>query len=336
MSKSQLLELTPVEAVACCSPLARQPLTQAGADQIAPLLKALADPVRLRLMSLIASHEGGEACVCDLTDAFELSQPTISHHLKVLHEAGPHLARQARCLGLLPRPDHGARGSRHPDRDAVAGTDAATVPLARQALAELIGTAFLLMAIVGSGIAAVRLSPGNVGLQLLENSVVTGAALVALILALHPVSAAFNPLVTLVDRRPVGHRHPHAVALVVAQVVGAIVGCGLANLMFGPAALELSGHQRDAAGIRLGEVVATPGLLLVIAGTVRSGRGERVAVAVGAYIVAAYWFTSSTSFANPAVTIARIFSDSFAGIAPASAAVPRDAALGGSSGSRSV
>jgi ArsR family transcriptional regulator len=88
MSKSPLLELTPVEAVACCSPLARQPLSQQAADQIAPMLKALADPVRLRLMSLIASHEGGEACVCDLTDAFELSQPTISHHLKVLHEAG--------------------------------------------------------------------------------------------------------------------------------------------------------------------------------------------------------------------------------------------------------
>jgi ArsR family transcriptional regulator len=88
MSKSQVLELTPVQAVACCSPLAREPLTAAQADQVAPMLKALADPVRLRLMSLIASHEGGEACVCDLNDAFDLSQPTISHHLKVLHESG--------------------------------------------------------------------------------------------------------------------------------------------------------------------------------------------------------------------------------------------------------
>jgi glycerol uptake facilitator-like aquaporin len=198
---------------------------------------------------------------------------------------------------------------------------AATVPLARQALAELIGTAFLLMAIVGSGIAAVRLSPGNVGLQLLENSVVTGAALIALILALHPVSAAFNPLVTLVERTRSVIDTRTTVTLVVAQVIGAVIGCALANLMFGHRALELSTHRRDAGGMRLGEVIATAGLLLVIAGTARSGRGERVAVAVGAYILAAYWFTSSTSFANPAVTVARMFSDSFAGIAPGSAGV---------------
>jgi glycerol uptake facilitator-like aquaporin len=191
--------------------------------------------------------------------------------------------------------------------------------LKRRALAELVGTAFLVTAVIGSGIAAVRLSPSDVGLQLLENSLVTGAALVALILALQPVSAAFNPIVTLVERAfgAIGSRT--AVVLILAQVVGGVVGAVLANLMFGLSAVSISTQVRSSGGLWLGEVVATLGLVLVIFGTIRSGRTASVAFAVGAYITAAYWFTSSTSFANPAVTIARMFSDTFAGIAPASA-----------------
>jgi glycerol uptake facilitator-like aquaporin len=193
--------------------------------------------------------------------------------------------------------------------------------LARRALAEFIGTAFLVAAVVGSGIAAVRLSPHDVGLQLLENSIITGAALVALILALQPVSAAFNPVVTLVERALGAVSTREAGALIVAQVAGGFAGAVIANLMFELSAINLSTHHRDGAGVLLGEVVATLGLLVVIFGTVRAGRSDRVAFAVGGYIVAAYWFTSSTSFANPAVTIARMFSNTFAGIAPASVAL---------------
>lgn len=191
----------------------------------------------------------------------------------------------------------------------------------RRTLAEFVGTAMLVAAVVGSGIAAQRLSPGDVGLQLLENSVITGGALVALILALQPVSAAFNPVVTLVERALGAVTSRDAVVLIVAQVAGGILGTVGANLMFGLSAVNVSTHVRHGGGIWLGEVVATLGLLVVVFGTVRSGRGERVAYAVGGYILAAYWFTSSTSFANPAVTVARMFSDSFAGIAPASVAM---------------
>jgi glycerol uptake facilitator-like aquaporin len=190
--------------------------------------------------------------------------------------------------------------------------------LARRAVAELIGTAFLVAAVIGSGIAAVRLSPHDVGLQLLENSVVTGAALAALILALQPVSAAFNPVVTLVERAFGAIGNAEAAALVVAQVAGGILGAIGANLMFGLSAVTISTHHRTGGGLLLAEAVATFGLLLVIFGTARSGRTDRIAFAVGGYILAAYWFTSSTSFANPAVTIARMLSDTFAGIAPAS------------------
>ncbi len=193
--------------------------------------------------------------------------------------------------------------------------------LARRALAELIGTAFLVAAVVGSGIAAVRLSPNDVGLQLLENSIITGGALVALILALQPVSAAFNPVVTLVERAFGAISTTTSLVLICAQVVGGILGAIVANLMFGLGAVTASTHHRSSGGLWLGEVVATTGLLLVIFGTARSGRGDRVAFAVGGYILAAYWFTSSTSFANPAVTIARMFSNSFAGIAPGSVAM---------------
>jgi glycerol uptake facilitator-like aquaporin len=196
-----------------------------------------------------------------------------------------------------------------------------TATLARRCVAEFIGTAFLLAAVVGSGIAAVRLSPGQLGLELLENSLITGAALVALILALQPVSAAFNPVVTLVERALGALTNGEAVALIAAQVTGAAIGSIVANLMFHLPAVTIATHHRTGGGLWLGEVVATLGLLLVIFGTVRSGRASLVAFAVGAYISAAYWFTSSTSFANPAVTIARTLSNTFAGIAPASVAM---------------
>ncbi len=189
----------------------------------------------------------------------------------------------------------------------------------RRATAEFVGTAFLVMAVVGSGIAASRLSPNDAGLALLENSVATGAALIALIVALQPVSASFNPVVTLVERVLGMIDGPTATALIVAQFAGGLAGTVVANLMFGLDAVSFSSHERTGPGLWLGEIVATVGLLLIVFGTVRSGRADRVAFAVGGYIAAAYWFTSSTSFANPAVTIARTMSDTFSGIAPASA-----------------
>lgn len=192
-------------------------------------------------------------------------------------------------------------------------------PTARRAAAEFVGTAFLVIAVVGSGIMASRLSPADSGLALLENSLATGAALVALIVALQPVSASFNPVVTLVEKALGLVDWRTAGALVAAQLLGGLAGTVLANLMFGLNAVSVSGHERSGPGLWLGEVIATVGLLLVVFGTVRSGRADRVAFAVGGYIAAAYWFTSSTSFANPAVTIARTVTDTFAGIAPASA-----------------
>ncbi|TQJ59869.1 glycerol uptake facilitator-like aquaporin [Arthrobacter sp. SLBN-83] len=191
--------------------------------------------------------------------------------------------------------------------------------LVRRAAAEFIGTAFLVMAVVGSGVMASQLSPDDAGLQLLQNSLATGAALVALIVALQPVSASFNPVVTLVERALGMIDSGTAAALIVGQVLGGLAGTVAANLMFGLDAVSWSTHQRSGPSLWLAEVIATVGLLLVIFGTVRSGRADRVAFAVGGYITAAYWFTSSTSFANPAVTIARTVTDTFAGIAPPSA-----------------
>jgi len=193
-----------------------------------------------------------------------------------------------------------------------------TSALARRMTAELVGTAFLVMAVVGSGIAAQRLSPDDVGLQLLENSLVTGAALVALILALQPVSASFNPVVSVIERLLGRITTREAALSVAAQVAGGIAGCVLANLMFELDAVTVATHHRASGGALLAEVVATVGLVVVVFGSLRTGRPETVAYAVGGYIAAAYWFTSSTSFANPAVTVARMFSDSFAGIAPSS------------------
>jgi glycerol uptake facilitator-like aquaporin len=192
--------------------------------------------------------------------------------------------------------------------------------LARRATAEGVGTAFLVTIVVGSGIAAQRLSPGDVGLQLLENSIATGAGLVALILAFGPVSGAhFNPVVTLADRLLGGTTTRDSAVYMIVQVAGACVGAVVANLMFDLPAVTLSTHTRSSSGLWLGEVVATFGLLLVILGVVRSGRASAAAFAVGGYIAAAYWFTSSTSFANPAVTIGRSLTNTFAGIAPSSA-----------------
>jgi glycerol uptake facilitator-like aquaporin len=192
------------------------------------------------------------------------------------------------------------------------------VTLGRRVAAETLGTGFLVAAVIGSGIAATRLSPGEPGLQLLENSLVTGAALVALILALHPVSAAFNPVVTLIERA-YGLIPTRDAALVVAgQVAGGLIGAVVANLMFDLEAVSISATDRAGGHLWLGELVATFGLVVVIFGSLRTDRANTVALAVGGYITAAYWFTSSTSFANPAVTIARMFSDTFAGIAPAS------------------
>jgi arsenate reductase len=191
--------------------------------------------------------------------------------------------------------------------------------LARRVVAEALGTALLVIAVVGSGIAAQRLSPGDSGLQLLENAAATAAALIALIVAFGPVSGAhLNPVVTLADRALGALDNLEAAAYVVAQLLGAAMGVVVANLMFSLPAVELSTKSRSGGGLWVAEVVATFGLLLVIFGVIRSGRASLAPFAVGAYIGGAYFFTSSTSFANPAVTLARMLSDTFAGIAPGS------------------
>jgi len=192
--------------------------------------------------------------------------------------------------------------------------------LARIALAEFVGTLFLVAIVVGSGIAAQRLSPGDTGLQLLENALATGGGLVAIILAVGAVSGAhLNPVVSLVERFFGGITSRELGTYVGAQVIGAIAGCVLANLMFDLDAVAWSTKERSGSGLWLAEVVATVGLLLVIFGLARSGRSQLAPFAVGAFIASAYFFTSSTSFANPAVAVGRMFSDTFAGIAPASA-----------------
>lgn len=192
-----------------------------------------------------------------------------------------------------------------------------TPTLRARATAELVGTALLVATVVGSGVMATRLTD-DVGLQLLANSLATGAALVALIVSLQPVSAAFNPVVTVAEVALRLVTPSTAAVLVVAQVVGGIAGAVLANVMFDLDAVSISGHDRTGAGLWTGEVVATLGLVLVVFGCARAGRTDAIAWAVAGWIVAAYWFTSSTSFANPAVTIARTLSDTFAGISPAS------------------
>jgi glycerol uptake facilitator-like aquaporin len=196
--------------------------------------------------------------------------------------------------------------------------------LLRRLTAELIGTALLVAVVVGSGIAAERLSPDDVGLQLLENSTATFLGLTVLILMFGPISGAhFNPVVSAADwllgrHRGTGLTGRDVLAYSAAQTVGAIAGAALANLMFEVSLTELATTERDGAHLLLGEVVATAGLVTLIFVLARTGRGALAAPAVGAYIGAAYWFTSSTSFANPAVTVGRMFSDTFAGIDPGS------------------
>ena len=197
---------------------------------------------------------------------------------------------------------------------AAAGAD-----LPRRLVAEALGTGFLVVAVIGSGIMASRLSPDDIGLQLLENAAATAGALIALIWMLGAVSGAhFNPVVTLIDRSFGAITTRDTALYIAAQVVGGCLGAIVANVMFSLPAIELSTKERSSGALWLSEVVATVGLLLVIHGCVRSGRGDVVAVAVGVWIGGAYFFTSSTSFANPAVTVARTLSDSFAGIAPSS------------------
>jgi glycerol uptake facilitator-like aquaporin len=194
------------------------------------------------------------------------------------------------------------------------------VALWRRLLAELLGSAFLAATVVGSGIAAQRLSPGDTGVELLENAAATAAGLFAFILMFGPVSGAhFNPVVSFADACFGGLSWRDAAAYLAAQVAGCIGGAVAANVMFAQAAVSISGKHRASGAHFLSEVIATVGLIVVIFALARSGRAGPAPAAVGAYIGAAYWFTSSTSFANPAITIGRMFSNTFAGIAPASA-----------------
>lgn len=199
------------------------------------------------------------------------------------------------------------------------GTGTLRLDLARRLTAEALGSAFLLIAVVGSGIMASNLST-DTGLQLLENAAATGGALIGLILMFGAVSGAhFNPVVTLVDRWLGSISTRDTGLYIVAQTIGACIGTVLANIMFALPAIERSTNVRSSGPLWLSEVIATIGLLLVIQGCVRTGRANAVPYAVGAWIAGAYFFTSSTSFANPAVTVARTLSDTFAGIAPSSA-----------------
>jgi len=201
----------------------------------------------------------------------------------------------------------------------------ATIGLPKRLLAEFVGTALLVTVVVGSGIAAAQLSANDAGLQLLENSTATVFGLAVLILMFGPVSGAhFNPVVTAADwllgrRSGTGISGGDGLAYTCVQVIGGVGGAWLANLMFDRQVFELATKQRVTTGHLLGEIVATAGLIALIFTLARTGRAALSAAAVGAYIGAAYWFTSSTSFANPAVTIGRMFSNTFAGIAPSSA-----------------
>jgi arsenate reductase len=192
-------------------------------------------------------------------------------------------------------------------------------PLQRRLLAELLGSAFLAAVVIGSGIAANRLSPGDVGLQLFENAAATAAGLFTIILMFGPVSGGhFNPVVSLVDAGFGGLTWRDAFAYIPAQVAGCTLGAVAANAMFADVLVSISTKHRASSAHLLSEVIATLGLLLVIFSLARTKRGNAAPAAVGAYIGAAYFFTSSTSFANPAISIGRMFSNTFAGIAPSS------------------
>jgi glycerol uptake facilitator-like aquaporin len=192
-------------------------------------------------------------------------------------------------------------------------------PLARRLLAEMLGSAFLAALVIGSGIAAQTLSPGDVGLQLFENAAATAAGFFTVILMFGPVSGGhFNPVVSLADATFGGIRWRDALAYMPAQVGGCILGAITANGMFSLAAISISTHHRASGAHLFSEVIATSGLLLVIFSLARTRRASTAPAAVGAYIGAAYFFTSSASFANPAISVGRMFSNTFAGIAPAS------------------
>ncbi len=192
--------------------------------------------------------------------------------------------------------------------------------LGRRLFAELLGSAFLAAVVIGSGIAAAQLSPGDIGLQLLENALATAMGLSAIILMFGPISGShFNPVVSLVDAAFGGLSRRDALAYAPAQIGGCILGAIVANAMFSQALISISTKHRASPAHLFSEVIATLGLLLVIFSLARTRRAASAPAAVGAYIGAAYWFTSSTSFANPAITIGRMFSNTFAGIAPASA-----------------
>jgi glycerol uptake facilitator-like aquaporin len=200
----------------------------------------------------------------------------------------------------------------------------------RRLAAEFLGSAFLAAIVIGSGIAAQRLSPSDTGLELLENSAVTAAGLFAVILMFGPVSGAhFNPVVSFADAAMGGLSWRDAAAYLPAQVAGCVTGAVAANLMFGLSAVSVSVKSRATGPHALSEVIATAGLILVIFALARSGRAAGAPAAVGAYIGAAYWFTASTSFANPAITVGRMFSNTFAGIAPSSAPAFIAAQVGG-------
>src|SRR4051794_31290479 len=232
------------------------------------------------------------------------------------------------------RPDHGWRAARH--ERLLPGPTRLTrcavprhrpqlllmrpVPLlGRQALAEFLGSAGLVTVVIGSGIAAQRLSPHDTGLELLENALVTGLGLIALILAFGPASGGhFNPVVSLADRLFGGITNRQLAAYLPAQLAGGVLGAVAANLMFSLDAISISTHHRSSGGLWLSEALATFGLIVLIFGLVRAGRAALAPFAVGAYIVAAYWWSSSTSFANPMIDVARTLSNTFAGIAPSS------------------
>jgi glycerol uptake facilitator-like aquaporin len=194
-----------------------------------------------------------------------------------------------------------------------------TPTLARRLLAELLGSAFLAALVIGSGIAAQTLSPNDVGLELFENAAATAAGLYTIILMFGPVSGGhFNPVVSLADATFGGIRWRHAFAYILAQMVGCVLGAVVANGMFSLAAISISTDHRATPAHLFSEIIATAGLLLVIFSLARSKRASSAPAAVGAYIGAAYFFTSSASFANPAISVGRMFSNTFAGIAPAS------------------
>ncbi len=200
----------------------------------------------------------------------------------------------------------------------------------RRLIAEFLGSAFLAAIVIGSGIAAQRLSPSDTGLELLENAAATAVGLFAIICMFGPVSGAhFNPVVSFADAALGGLSWRDAAAYLPAQVAGCITGAVAANLMFARAAVSISVKHRATGAHALSEVIATAGLILVIFALARAGRSASAPAAVGAYIGAAYWFTASTSFANPAITVGRMFSNSFAGIAPSSVPVFIAAQIGG-------